>query len=369
MNEDEIYRMERDENDDPEPIDDEIYRMEQEEPPRPHPGLTDQPINPILSEEKYEHLRGCFLLPEHGTRDIQPNTVYFEPERKQIKFLVLKGVLRDPGLLSRHPYIYDEDPYKRALDALGNKFTKWGDATRDSAGGQPNPRKITWGFYKQKPGHQKGNNYYSIRSKPTLEQPHLAFGLKPLVRAMDACLMEYLPTYYPRALQHTLHAEQRDDALEDDWSRVPLSPLPEMTGDYVARVRGIDGPWPGQIYTLWGTVFSTLELNKHIVFKAHEDENNIKGDLICIAALGDWVGGRLIFPRYGFGADLEPGDVLICDNANELHGNLGPLVGPRLSPRFSVVAFMHSYVLDYANREGLWKPKTSSNSPAAPQTE
>ena len=129
--------------------------------------------------------------------------------------------------------------------------------------------------------------------------------------------------------------------------------------DPVGLVKRIDGPWPGHIYTLWGTVFSTLELNSNIVFKAHEDAHNVKGDLICITALGNWAGGRLIFPRYGIGVDLEPTDLLICDNANELHGNLGPLVGEKDRGRFSVVAFMHSHVLDYANREGLWRPRPS----------
>ena len=104
-------------------------------------------------------------------------------------------------------------------------------------------------------------------------------------------------------------------------------------------------------------MFSTLELNNHILFKAHEDKYNLEGALICIAALGHWTGGRLIFPRYKYGVDLQPFDLLICDNHTELHGNTGPLVGPKKSGRFSVVAFLHSKVVDYANREGDWKPK------------
>lgn len=321
---------------------DEIHQLEKDEPPRRHPGLTYQPIHPVLTDEQYKRLKGCYLQPEHGPRDIQPDTVYFDPDRKQIKFLVLKRAL--------------VDSYIRAN--LGLEGAKWGAATRDSAGSQPKSRKLTWGFFPQTPGHVAGHGYESIRSKPTLEQPALAYHLKPLVKAMDARLAEYLPTYYPKALEHALHAEQRE-GQEDDWTRIPVSPLPDAPNP-VSLVKGIDGPWRGYIYTLWGTLFSTLEINNHILFKAHEDADNIKGDLICIAALGSWVGGRLIFPRYGFGADLEPTDLLICDNANELHGNVGPLVGKR----FSVVAFMHSSILDYANQVGLWKPKISSNSPS-----
>ena len=263
-----------------------------------------------------------------------------ETRKEQIKFLVLPGVLRDE--------------YIRARLAL--EEARWGAATRDSAGGQPNPRKLTWGFIPQTPGHVVGSGYESIRSKPTLEQPWLAHGLKPLVKKMNACLAEYLPVYYPRALDHALHAEQRDDVKEDDWTRNPTFGMPDMP-DSVGIVKGIDGTWPGHIYTLWNTVFSTLELNNHILFKAHEDAHNVKGDLICIAALGDWARGRLIFPRYGYGADLGRCDLLICDNANELHGNIGPLVGAKGRGRFSVVAFMHSHILDFANRAGHWRAK------------
>jgi hypothetical protein len=341
-----VRRMEQDENDDPEIVNDETSWMEQEEPPRLNRTIKHRRIKPILDDAQYKKLNRCYLLPEQGARDIEPGVCYYtrdtQTRRVQFKFLVLKRILAAP--------------YIRAKLAL--EGAKWGTATRDSAGSQPHAKKITWGFYPQTPGHRKGNDYYSIRSKPTLEQPALAYDLKPLVKAMDACLAEYLPTYYPKALEHALHAEQRDDVAEDDWSRIPRSPLPGRP-EPVSLVKGIDGPWRGQIYTLWGTVFSTLELNNQILFKAHEDRDNVKGDLICIAALGNWVGGRLIFPRYGYGADLGETDLLICDNANELHGNVGPLVGEKNKGRFSVVAFMHSSILDYANRAGLWAPSES----------
>jgi hypothetical protein len=190
--------------------------------------------------------------------------------------------------------------------------------------------------------------------------------LRPLVKAMNALLAEYLPTYYPKALKLAMDGLRRDDNEGKYLERVrnnSESPFPEKD---VAVVKGLDMlGWVPEMaaYMLWGTVFSTLELNKHIVFRAHEDEYNAPGTLVCIAALGTWVGGRLIFPRYGYGADLEPTDLLICDNVNEHHGNLGPLVGPEKSPRFSVVAFLHSNVSEYVNRRGLWSTKTETSTP------
>jgi hypothetical protein len=67
--------------------------------------------------------------------------------------------------------------------------------------------------------------------------------------------------------------------------------------------------------------------------------------------LGTYEGGRLAFPWYGYSAELQPTDLLICDNNRELHGNMGPLVGTR----YSVVAFLHESVLEYTRRESHWR--------------
>jgi hypothetical protein len=339
---------------DPELIDHEVHQMEREEPPRRHPGLKYKKIDATVTGQQYKSLRDNYLLAEHGETDIEPNICYYtldENGNEHVKFLLLKNVLVDS-------YI----PAKLALEAA-----TWGSATRGSAKGQPHPKKLTYGWYPQTPGHIAGNHFESLRSEPTLNQPGLARGLHPMVRAMNDLLAEYLPMYYPKALGLAMNATRREEEKEDEYlERVrnnPKSPFPNAD---VAALKGMD-PWGKtpeiSIYSLWGTVFSTLELNRHIVFRAHEDSYNAEGTLVCITAVGTWVGGRLIFPRYGYGADLEPTDLLICDNLNEFHGNLGPLVGPSESPRFSVVAFLHEHVLDYANREGLWAPKTETSTP------
>jgi len=318
--------------------------------PKVHPGLKRVEIRPQITDAEYKALHGCFLLPEHGPLEAEPNTAYFtrnpETGEEHVKFLLLPDVLRNE--------------YMGALLALEN--AKWGAGTRGSAGSQPHARKITYGFYPQKPGHVAGNDYHSIRTAPTLEQPNLAWGLKKFVRRMDALVAEYLPLYYEKAFDASFAATQREDVPEDDWTRVDRakSPLPDGPNP-LSVVKGTAGAW-GHRYTLWNTVFSTLELNNHILFKAHEDEYNLSGALICIAALGIWVGGRLIFPRYKYGVDLKPFDLLICDNHTELHGNIGPLVGPKKSGRFSVVAFLHTNVVDYANRQGLWREKSDAAS-------
>ena len=50
-------------------------------------------------------------------------------------------------------------------------------------------------------------------------------------------------------------------------------------------------PWD-RTYTIRGTVFSTVEFNHNIIFKSHEDGNNVKGTCVCIATLGSFAGDR-----------------------------------------------------------------------------
>jgi hypothetical protein len=89
-------------------------------------------------------------------------------------------------------------------------------------------------------------------------------------------------------------------------------------------------------YTIPGTMFSTITVNKSALFRCHADGNNLPGALACLAAFGDFAGGDLCFPRFGVSCPIEPGDLLIGDNAFEQHGNIGPLSGERIS----VVAYM-----------------------------
>jgi len=339
----ELHRMEQPDPDfDPQDLDPELHQMEQEEPPQWRGDLTYQSIEPVPTDKKYRKLNHCYLQPQHGPNEIQPNVVYSDKAQKQIKFLLLKNALSPKS-------------YNQALDVL--KEADWQPCAR-AANGQKHGKKLTLGWLPPLPGKTAGNDYDNIRTAPTLDQPNLLHGLRSLVKEMDAKLKEYLPPYYLNAISTILNAEQREDK-QDDLSRV--RPLPEhlrgLLPDPLNIVKNLDA-WNGFTYGLWNTVFSTLELNRNILFMAHEDKRNVKGALICIAALGDeFIGGRLVFPRYGYGAELQPHDLLICDNNRELHGNLGPLVGER----FSVVAYFHLSLIEYARRESHWRPLAVKN--------
>jgi len=162
----------------------------------------------------------------------------------------------------------------------------------------------------------------------------------PLVFEMDDLICNSLPRYYQTLFAEVVMTEGRP-ADKLDLSRI------RDPHDY-RRIASLGTHfWPS--YTLRGTLFSTLQLNRNNLFKAHEDGHNAEflpepgrkaSTLVGLVALGDYAGGRFVFPRYSHSATLEHGDLLICDNNHEMHGNLGPIVGER----FSVVAFLHESV-------------------------
>lgn len=269
-------------------------------------------ISPVLNDKQYNAALNDFMTPEAGPTTIEPNVAYRSDG--QLKFLLLPDALSAGACL-------------KATVAL--KDAGFQKGSRRAAIAQKNARKLTVGWIA--PIHP---TYKNMRTAPTLEQPELLADLYPLLIEMDRLFLQNLPQEHEFAVA-CIPKLWRPEGEKDDLSRI-------KDPHHYKIVDALD-PWD-RTYTIRGTIFSTLELNRNIVFKAHEDGHNVKGTLGCIAALGAFAGGRLVFPRFGYSAELGPKDLLICDTNFELHGNLGPIVGER----FSVVAFMHGSLLGRA---------------------
>lgn len=270
-------------------------------------------LTPVLTDDEYKKWNRCFLTADMGCKEIEPSVVY--KDKDQIKFLLL-------------PKAISEAAWLKALRAA--QKSRLNSSSR-AANGQRYGKKLTIGWIKLGyPG------YDNIITAPTLEQPKLAAALVPLLLEMDAAMDEKIPMYQDYAWRCAMNAIKPEEE-RDDLSRV--------TDPNDLRMLGVClyDPWNWH-YMIHGTPFSTIELNHNIVFKAHEDGHNAEGTCVCITAFGSFAGGRLVFPRYGYSAELKNGDLLICDNNRELHGNLGPLVGDR----YSVVAFLHDSLLGRA---------------------
>lgn len=277
-----------------------------------------------------------------GHHEIEPNVVYWDwaeyehkfqevgdqlewrtekRKRKQIKFLLLPKAIETGAYRQAETFLQAAD--RRGVFKTGSR----------AANGQKYGTKVTLGWMKLRyPG------YDNMRTAPTCDNPELLAGLYPLFTNMDSLLQEAVPEYYNYAWNWAMRAE-RPQLRGEDGRFVDEDNLDRQAVAHGKAVVHALDPWD-MTYTIRGTVFSSAELNRNIVFKAHEDKHNVDGTCVCITTLGDFVGGRLVFPRYGYSAELGPRDLLLCDNNHELHGNLGPIVGER----FSVVAFLHDSV-------------------------
>ncbi len=294
-----------------------------EEPPPPI-HVTECQIKPLLKDTDYDAINKCFATPNLCQKEIEPNVVYKDGE--QIKFLLLPQAISEAAWLKAHVAAHDAHMQSNS---------------RREANAQAYGRKLTLGWI-----DLRLPNYENMRTAPTLEQPELLAALYPLIRDMDRLIERAVPAYYDYAFKCAMTAV-RPDAEHDDLSRITNKRELQI-------VEALD-PW-NLTYTIRGTVFSTVEFNRNIVFKAHEDGHNVNGTCVGITTLGSYAGGRLVFPRYGYSAELGPRDFLLCDNNHELHGNLGPIVGDR----FSVVAFLHDSVCGRA----FWQDGWEDNTPA-----
>ena len=95
------------------------------------------------------------------------------------------------------------------------------------------------------------------------------------------------------------------------------------------------------LYRLGPTNFSTLYAIKDKPTAVHYDGFNIPGGMAVLTTLGAFQGAELCFPQYGVVLDYQPGDVLIADVKNELHGNLPLVDGERITCVFFVREGMH----------------------------
>jgi hypothetical protein len=305
--------------------------------------VVERQVTPRLTDEDYSKLKLCYMTPEMGRDEIEPNVAYWDwneyehvyqdddleirretKNRKQLKFLLL-------------PKAIDSAAWLKATIAAQKAHMSRGSR---AANGQQYGVKLTLGWLPQRPGYAEGSGYYNVRTAPTLMQPELLTAFYPLIRDMDRLMERAVPEYYEYAFKCAMTATRPD--VRDPRTGFPIDEddLTRVTSPRHRQIVEALDPW-NLTHTIRATVFSTIEFNRNIVFKAHEDGHNVDGTCVCITTLGgSYAGGRLVFPRYGYSAELEPRDLLICDNNKELHGNLGPIVGDR----YSVVAFLHESV-------------------------
>jgi hypothetical protein len=149
---------------------------------------------------------------------------------------------------------------------------------------------------------------------------------------MLACLGEGLRIYLPEVWADQLEASY------DNGEKLVGGDLRSLIGAKgVSVVRANGTRRPIRDTDILPSLFSTVTVNRNAIFRSHADAKNGTG-FACITTFGNFTGGELCFPRLRVAFALKPGDVLIADTNREQHGNVGPLVGDRIS----VICYLRS---------------------------
>ena len=108
-----------------------------------------------------------------------------------------------------------------------------------------------------------------------------------------------------------------------------------------------------QRFLVPGTVFSTITVNKTFRTACHRDAGDFSdglSNLLVLSNDGRFTGGYLVFPEYRIAVNVRPGDLLLVNNHEIIHGNT-PIVCEEGSERISLVCYLREKMLELGSYE------------------
>ena len=113
--------------------------------------------------------------------------------------------------------------------------------------------------------------------------------------------------------------------------------LPWRWGNQKAAIDKIDPK-----FVIPETVFTTITVNKSFRTAAHRDAGDFQEGLsnLLVVGSGDYTGGYLIFPEIRMAVDVRPGDLLLVNNHEIIHGNTEIKLNDPKSERISLVCYL-----------------------------
>lgn len=102
-----------------------------------------------------------------------------------------------------------------------------------------------------------------------------------------------------------------------------------------------------------GTVFSTITVNKTFRTACHRDAGDFSdglSNLLVLSNNGKYTGGYLVFPEYRIAVNVRPGDLLLVNNHEIIHGNT-PIVCEEGAERISLVCYLREKMLELGSYE------------------
>jgi len=103
-----------------------------------------------------------------------------------------------------------------------------------------------------------------------------------------------------------------------------------------------------------GTPFTTITVNKTFRTAAHFDAGDLNtglSNLLVISNNGNYTGGYLVAPEYRAAVNVRPGDLLLINNHEVLHGNTPIVLLDDEAERISLVCYFREKMFDLGSYE------------------
>jgi hypothetical protein len=102
------------------------------------------------------------------------------------------------------------------------------------------------------------------------------------------------------------------------------------------------------------TVFTTITVNKTFRTAAHRDAGDFTNglsNLLVLSNNGNYSGGYLILPEVRVAVNVRPGDLLLVNNHEYIHGNTPIVTHDEVAERISLVCYLREKMLELGSKE------------------
>jgi len=107
-------------------------------------------------------------------------------------------------------------------------------------------------------------------------------------------------------------------------------------------------------YLVPETPFTTVTVNKTFRTAAHRDAGDLNSGLSNLLTLtnnGNYTGAYLVAPEYRVAVNVRPGDLLLINNHEVMHGNTEIICHDDIAERISLVVYFREKMLELGSKE------------------
>ena len=109
-----------------------------------------------------------------------------------------------------------------------------------------------------------------------------------------------------------------------------------------------------QAFLVPETPFTTVTVNKTFRTAAHFDAGDLNtglSNLLVLSNNGNYKGGYLVAPEYRVAVNVRPGDLLLINNHEVMHGNTPIEMLDEEAERISLVCYFREKMLELGTKE------------------